>query len=202
MHREMAMSGRAAAAVDTFEVNKAIAAIAFLVQETGATMYSVMKMLYLADKTHLERHGRFITGDRYVAMQQGPVPSRSYNMVKHARGEGARNPEDRIVREFLSCDSGTHVISVLRQPDLDELSESDVECLTEIAGIYNRVGQWAVRDMSHDAAWLQAWKPGRRLRLVRSVDMPLESIASDVDDSGELARFLADRHPGTAEVES
>lgn len=184
---------------DEFDVNKAVAAIALLVRETGATMYSVMKMLYLADKAHLEQHGRFITGDHYVAMEQGPVPSRAYNMIKHVRGEEIRNPGDEVAGRYLHCDAQTYAITIKEMPDLDELSDSDVECLNEIAGIYRRVGHWAVRDMAHDRAWKKAWSPIKAQFLGRKVvDMPVAVIAADIDQTGTLVDHLKDRHPGLA----
>lgn len=182
-----------------FEPRKAIAAMAYLVQETGASMYSVMKMLYLADKSHLERHGRFITGDQYVAMKQGPVPSHAYNMIKHARGESRRRDGDELVLDFLTCDAQTHAISIKAMPDLNELSQSDMECLAEIAGIYKRIGHWAIRDMSHDAAWDKAWKSSGPFNLLRkSANMPFESIVADVDETGTLLAHLKNQHPGAA----
>ena len=39
-------------------------------------------VLLFADKKHLERYGRFITGDTYSAMENGPVPSFAYDVVK------------------------------------------------------------------------------------------------------------------------
>lgn len=196
------MSHNSASEQGPFDANKAIAAIALLVQETGASMYSVMKMLYLADKAHLEQHGRFITGDSYVAMKQGPVPSCAYNMIKHARGEEKRREGDEVALQFLSCDATTHVITIKRMPALDELSESDVECLKAVSEAYHRLGKWAVKDMSHDDAWKKAWKPDSAFAAFRSrrtVPMPIEAIAAEVDESGALLAHLRDQHPGSAE---
>lgn len=195
MRMESGMSHNMSNGIDGFDTNKAIAAIALLVRETGATMYSVMKMLYLADKAHLERHGRFITGDHYAAMKQGPVPSCAYNMIKHVRGEACRRHGDEVASKYLSCDPKTHEIQIKEMPDLDELSQSDRECLIEIADIYSRLGPWAVRDMAHDGAWNRAWHSFRG-RLFKSVAMPLAVIASDIDQTGELKGHLQDRHPG------
>jgi|GEM_PF-373852 len=192
---ESGMGHNLSSGVDGFDVNKAIAATALLVRETGATMYSVMKMLYLADKAHLEQYGRFITGDRYVAMKQGPVPSSTYNMIKHVRGEPCRRAGDEVAARYLSCDPKTHEISIREMPDLDELSDSDRECLMEIAGIYRRVGHWAVRDMAHDGAWKKSWH-SLKGKLFKAVDMPLAVIADGVDQTGELKAHLRDRHPG------
>ncbi len=37
--------------------------------------YKACKLLFLADKRHLVKYGRTITGDRYSALEWGPIPS-------------------------------------------------------------------------------------------------------------------------------
>lgn len=191
------MSGPVTIEETTFDVQKAIAAVGYLVHRTGASMYSIMKMMYLADKMHLERYGRFIAGDHYVAMSQGPVPSCTYNMIKHVRGDLSGHLDYATAREYFAYE-GDHKIVVHREPDYDELSGSDVECLDEIAAIFQKVGQWAVRDMSHDAAWNGAWSWGRRF-FRRAVAMPVERIASQFEDGAAVLQHLRNSTPGAAE---
>ena len=67
--------------------DKIIAAVAYLIQaasEQGLkiTQYDIVKSLFLADKAHLNQYGRPITFDNYNAMENGPVPSTSYNFLK------------------------------------------------------------------------------------------------------------------------
>src|SRR5450759_3309300 len=46
------------------------------------TRMKLFKLLYLADRAHLIKYARPILKDRYVNMDQGPVPSASYDLVK------------------------------------------------------------------------------------------------------------------------
>ena len=48
------------------------------------TQFEILKTLFLADRAHLNRYGRPITFDEYVAMQDGPVPSLAYDVLKEA----------------------------------------------------------------------------------------------------------------------
>src|ERR1700686_3569738 len=59
----------------TFEIRKAIAAVAFLLEKQGGQldMFLSLKMLYLADKKSLIEWGKTITGDKFVSMPKGPV---------------------------------------------------------------------------------------------------------------------------------
>ncbi|MEK7221817.1 MAG: Panacea domain-containing protein, partial [Nitrospirota bacterium] len=59
-----------------FDPDKAIQAILFVARSiTGATFHQISKIIYFADKDHLQKYGRLICGDSYVAMKHGPVPS-------------------------------------------------------------------------------------------------------------------------------
>ncbi|MFT4197501.1 MAG: Panacea domain-containing protein [Pseudoxanthomonas sp.] len=177
-----------------FQREKAIAAMGHVVQQTQASMYSVMKMMYLADKLHLERYGRFIAGDTYAAMKQGPVPSHAYNLVKCVRGESESCPGDVVAREFFAYGADDHSLKLLRDPDLDELSESDIRCLDVVIETYKKMGHWAVRDMSHDDAWKAAWKSARR----KSFPMSVEAIAGQLEGAERLVAHLRDNAPGRA----
>lgn len=180
---------------DSFDANKAVAAIGYLVQETGADLYSVMKMLYLADRAHLERYGRTVTRDAYVAMEKGPVPDRSYNLCKFVGHQREHYDAAPDARDHLRMNGNR--IEVLGQVDLDELSRSDVQALAEAASIYNKGGWRAVFRDSHDAAWAAAWDAalasGRGM-----VEMDLETIAKALPNCEALLAYLVDPCPGDA----
>lgn len=181
----------------SFDVQKAIAAIGYLVEQTGESMYPLMKMMYLADKIHLERFGRFIAGDSYVAMEQGPVPSNAYNLVKCVRGDR----EDKALTDacrYFEYVHGSHELRMKLKPDYDELSGSDVDCLDEVVGIYQRLGKWAVRDLSHDDAWSKTWERKKGRRVVKAIKMPVEAIAEQYDNAEKVISHLRDSTPGEA----
>lgn len=180
---------------DTFEIEKAIAVLGYFVEQTGESMYSLMKLMYLADKLHLGRYGRFIVGDTYCALQQGPVPSCTYNMMKHLRGE-KRDDAFAPAEKYFAYGSD-HSMTLLHSVDMEELSGGEITCIEAINNVYKSLGKWGVRDLSHDPAWTEAWE-GKRAR--NSVPIPLENIASHLDNGEELIEHLNDRHPGRAVV--
>jgi uncharacterized phage-associated protein len=70
-----------------WDKEKAIEAIVYLANRLDKpTKLKIFKLLYFADKLHMSRYGRFIVGDYYVAMKHGPVPSRTYNILKEVEG--------------------------------------------------------------------------------------------------------------------
>lgn len=193
---EKAMRGQIDERFETFEANKAIAAIGYLVQKTGAELYAVMKMLYLADKAHLEAYGRTVTGDVYTAMRRGPVPERAYNLCKFIRGDRAHFDPAPDARERLGMDG--HAFRLLTPPDLLELSKTDLRALDSVIEIYQAGGWSAVANASHDRAWNAAWDVAQS-RGVGSIDMEMTAIAASLPNGPELIEFMADAHPGEAD---
>lgn len=174
---------------------KSLAALGFLVKETGADLYALMKMLYLADKAHLTAYGRTVTGDGHLAMRHGPVPTVAYQMwcfVRKERDHFDHMPDARAWFEV----SGNHA-NFKRAAPLEYLSRSDIECLAEAALKYKKGGWRAVYHESHDAAWTKVWngRPSGR----KVADMSLMTIAESIGDAA-LVSHLADSAPGTAEL--
>ena len=85
-----------------------------------------LRFFSIADKDHLEKYGRLICGDRYIAMKHGPVPSGAYDLVKVVRGDRPCEPDNRI-KEVLAMSGNT--IIPKREPNLNLLSQSDIESL-------------------------------------------------------------------------
>lgn len=167
----------------TFQYNraKAIEAILYLAQNVSESdRYGICKLLYLADKTSLERYGRFIFGESYYAMEEGATPSNAYDLLKAAAD---------VAVDGLKVE-GNQVIA-LRNPNLDGLSESDVECLDQIISIYGKAPNWRRGEDAHDAAWKESWaRRGNK----QSVRIPVENIAKLLADSKDLIDYLSNRN--------
>ena len=135
-----------------FEPEKATVATAYLANRSGETMYTILKMVYVADRLHLERYGRPITGDRFIAMEQGACPSMIYDSMKVLRGEKKHNylPDSE---RYLEVDATTNDVTVKDMPSIDVLSASEIECLDETVSVLKRRGRWHIRNLAHDAAW-------------------------------------------------
>lgn len=141
---------------------KIVEAIVFVIslaqRRQRPSQYDIVKTIFLADRNHLNMFGRPVTFDNYFAMQHGPVPSFSYNLLKGERREveavGGAVPWERHSipgkRHFL--------FSVDRDFDADVLSPSDTEHLESAYRIVRDLGFGGVRKLTHeDAAYLEAW---------------------------------------------
>jgi hypothetical protein len=48
---------------------KAIESVLWIIHNGESNMYNIWKILFSAEKYHLNKYGRPITGDKYVAME-------------------------------------------------------------------------------------------------------------------------------------
>lgn len=160
-----------------FNAEKATEALLYVTSRTGGDMYVTLKLLYLADKCHLHRFGRFIFGDRYYALPHGPVPDGAYAIVKRARQpEGA-----------ASFTVAANQIVPSRSADLDVFSASDIECLDEAVRDFGRLSFNEIKQLTHDAAYSATTPNGL---------IAVSAIAALAEDPAALLQHLADSHPG------
>lgn len=98
--------------------------IANAVPGEGCSKLILLKLMFLADRYHLRKFGRTITGDTYRAMPYGPVAQRVRRIIEHLSDvRGACNfLENRPL-------NGYEVLYATRKPDLSYLSESEREAL-------------------------------------------------------------------------
>ncbi len=138
----------------TFNKDKAVAAILYIsteLQKIGAEtgLHSIFKILYFAEKKHLAKYARPITGDIYVAMEYGPVPSASYNMLQGVRDDIPFFYND--IKEKFQV-KGWNVIP-LCNPELDEMSDSDIDFLNDSIKENQNLSFGERTDKSHGSAW-------------------------------------------------
>jgi uncharacterized phage-associated protein len=118
-----------------FNQEKAIAAILLIADrlikrhgKNGADLHKIFKIIYFADRKHLATYGRPIIGDFYIAMKDGGVPSRIYDMVKMVRGDSICQDTQGFNKFF---DVDRHFLYPKQDPEIDEFSGSDLQFLEE-----------------------------------------------------------------------
>jgi len=165
----------------TFDAEKALEVLLYIGRRVP-DLYSAVKVLYFADKEHLERYGRQISGDTYVAMDWGPVPSETYDLVKCARGDHRRDFGLPVKETLAICDR--KVLCPKREPDLDLLSESDMECLDFAIERYGGLNFDELSRLSHEEpAYKEAGKDEY---------MELESIVRSLHNGQVLLDYWSD----------
>lgn len=159
---------------------KAIEALLFVAARMpGVGRFHASKALYFAELDHLRKYGRPIFGDRYIAMDNGPVPSFAYDVLK-----GTISQDDRaLVEGALAVDSEwMHPrYTAVRGPDLSQFSASDIECLEAAVEHVRSRSFGAISDETHRHT---AWKKAELNAPMSFYDM-LEGAGADVVESAE-----------------
>ncbi len=106
----------------------------------------LLKLLYLADRTALQRFGRPITFDRYVSMDKGPVPSRTCDLI---RGEPSPH-ENSFWREHI-VEAPDDRYSVVLRDDAPghQLSPAEEQIIDEIFAEFGHWSRWDLVKYTH-----------------------------------------------------
>lgn len=171
-----------------FDAEKAIEAILYVASKAPIPdLYHVGKVLYYADRIHLERYGRQITGDKYTAMKNGPVASGTYDILKTGN-------EDRALYQSCPCnkdlvkaafrllgEQDEYRVVAKRDYDADFFSKSDIKCINEAIELVGRMSFRTLNDFSHDEVWSSA---------NQNDEISLEVIAKHCKDGDLLVEYL------------
>lgn len=130
----------------TFNRQKAIEAILYLAKKRNSIdKMSLFKFLFFADIEHLNVFGRPIFGGYYVAMPLGPVPSQLCDLLAH------ENCEDFDIVGYW--------ITANREPNLDWLSQTDIDMLDLVYGKLGNKTPRELSNLSHEhIGWINANK--------------------------------------------
>ncbi len=144
-----------------FEMNedKALEALVWLAyNQPGIDAFHVSKVLYFADKEHLNRYGRPILGDTYIRMEYGPVPSQTYDLIKKA---SPRKNVPKKLREAIEVREGFRHLYPRRKPKMEMFSRTDRECLIKALEKYGSRDFGVLSKISHkQPAWKNAQENG------------------------------------------
>jgi uncharacterized phage-associated protein len=152
-------------------------------------VYTALKVVYFADKLHLERYGRLMFGETYIAMENGPVPSGAYDIVKYVSGRAKYDLNFPEANECLYATT-TELIQK-RDANIEVLSRSELTCLVESARAYGALSFDELKRLSHDDPWKRADANG---------ELDLIDIANSLPDGELVSAHLMDRTPGTASI--
>jgi len=165
-----------------FDAEKAIEVILYIAKRAPIPdIYHVLKIMYFSDKDHLEKYGRLICDDSYIAMVHGPVPSGAYDIVKSVRGDGYSKVESTAKESFKIIDD--KLISPLRDANIALLSESEEECLNNAIKGYGKLSFKKLKNLSHDKAFKSVDENDR---------ISIESIAETLKDGRLIIEHLKD----------
>lgn len=114
-------------------------------KQPGIDFHSILKILFFADVYHLNEYGRPIVGDTYHALPYGPVPQTAYDILKSEPLALDELGMSELPFEVF----GGYMVRAKRSPDLDRMSESDIEALETALEEYGHLDFRGKTDVSH-----------------------------------------------------
>jgi uncharacterized phage-associated protein len=165
-----------------FDAEKALEIILYISSRAPIPdIYHVGKIVYYADRHHLEDFGRLTCGDEYCAMRDGPVPSGTYDLIKDVRDLSRTSMYADQARQTFAVE-GVNLVP-FRKPNEKFLSESDKECLDMAIKEVGNLSYSALKRKSHDKAYESADLNG---------EITLEAIAATLPSGQNLIEQLRD----------
>ncbi|MHB8282274.1 MAG: Panacea domain-containing protein [bacterium] len=116
-------------------------------------IYKILKIIYFAEKEHLKITGRTICDDTFIAMKDGPVPSKTYDIIKSVRGNGIYSIEG--LEKYFYVKNPYYIIPNI-EADLNKLSESNIHSLEKSITENSSLSFSELRRKSHDEAYNNA----------------------------------------------
>jgi len=181
-----------------FSLDKFINALAYFACQgiNDLTKLKAAKLLYLADQYHLFRYGRPITGDRYIAMDLGPVPEGAFQLISRLiEPAEVTDPQRTRALERLDVYRGflrRYAYPVLRArsgPDMDVFSDSEVEALAATLKEFGQKSARVLVDLTHEHRAYKRADAGRTPG--SSTHLPYEYFFEDAPDGVKAIQGLA-----------
>lgn len=137
---------------NTFNKEKSINALLYFASRVERSdFHKIFKLLYFSDRLHLAKYGTPITGDLYIAMDDGPVPSKIYDILKMVRGDSYYKDSEGFSK-LMAVDNWMY-ITPKKEADLRKLSKNNLYVMNECLENYGDLSFDEIREKSHDTAW-------------------------------------------------
>ncbi len=156
----------------TFNKQKTIEAVLYFTNaRTDLSVMHLLKFLFYADMYHLNKYARPVIGDLYYAMENGPVASNAYNMLK-------KSSEDYELKP-IPC-TKIKIVRAKRKTNLDYFSDTDIEAFNHVLETYK---DYSAEQMSNETyktyAWRHAW--GKKSFFQKHSEMIYEDFLENKD---------------------
>lgn len=149
--------------MNDFDIRKVANALIFFIDKKvySLTKTKFIKMMFFADKLHLEKYGRSIFGDTYRKLPKGPVPTLTYSVIDSVAAESCDNEDvEDLVNGFseyisVSCKPNKKGFAMTvfdKKSEFNEkiFSKSEIEVLNVIADKYKDFTVNNIIDATHE----------------------------------------------------
>ncbi|HXW26199.1 MAG TPA: Panacea domain-containing protein [Xanthobacteraceae bacterium] len=153
------------------------------------SQYDIVKAIFLADVSHLNKYGRPVTFDNYVAMEHGPVPTLTYDTLKPASGLFARLFQREKPWTTLADGKIHRFVKADRPHNKDVLSATDLEALDYGLQTVTNLSFGQLKKLTHEhPAYIEAWA---RRGTADASDIDMQRLLDNAKDDDETIERIA-----------
>jgi uncharacterized phage-associated protein len=161
----------------------------FAAKEPRSTIniMKLIKLMYLSDRESLARYGDPITFDNMFSLDEGPILSRSLNMINGVLSIASAEAWDK----WMSGRDQDHNVVVHRdftRDDLDYLSDADLAVLQDVWGQFGHMDQWQLSDYTHEHC--PEWQNPNGSRLPIDEAELLKHLGRTKEDAAEIKQGI------------
>lgn len=133
-----------------FNYKKAVQALNILAEKSGGSINKMkaIKLVWFADRFHLRKYGRTITGDVYFALPFGPVPSTTRDILE-TNSFSLTESETTYSQEFLKV-IDKYNYQTQKSANLKVFSKTDIESIEKAFEHYGQFNQFELSEISHE----------------------------------------------------
>ncbi len=165
-----------------FDKEKVLNVILYIAEKLKRKdFHKIFKILYFSDREYLARYGMPITGDCYIAMEAGPVPSKAYDIFKIVRGDSYMMDTENLKQYFVVSD--WMYISPRKEADLKKIAPNEIAVIDECIRLYGDLSYDEIKEKSHDIAWRST---------ARDYPITIENIAREAGLEEEELTYIAE----------
>lgn len=141
--------------------------------------HKIFKILYFSDREFLSQYGVTITGDTYIAMDAGPVPTKTYDMFKIVRGDSYMQDTKGLGKYFKI--SNWMFVFPLQKANVDDIAPAEKKIIDCMIERYGDMSYDEIKEKSHDVAWRST---------ARDYPIPFENMALESGMDAEDFPYL------------
>ena len=159
----------------------------------GLTRYYFVKIMYLSEKLHLQKYGRPVYGDPLYALEFGPVPTITYDLVKEEFSHRTEDMADAFYSALSVSDTpnGRKAFAAKRAPDLDWFSASDLECMEEAFATFAECTFSEIMDKTHREPEWRAAGVNAKIDYEKILDDGTKDSQKTIARLTEQGRYIA-----------
>lgn len=170
---------------------------------SGISELKIIKLVWAGDRFHLRKYGRTVTGDRYIAMRNGPVGSLTKDVAEFSDNEFSKiGPEDfKYIGSYIRFEKTNEnaILSSVNEVDFEELSETDREALDFAWENFGKYDWRTLIELTHRYPEWKKINDQVGEKTLRSAEMDLADFFENIEDADDPFRVTNEYLPGALE---